>query len=99
MSKKKVLSLLTAVAMAVTTMGCGATSETVSTPASQTPVEADAARGEVPSYTSLNLDDYSDFTASIKPSMSAFFSFRIMQRIHFFVFLPVIGETLCSFPL
>ena len=66
MSKKKVLSLLTAVAMAVTTMGCGATSETVSTPASQTPVEADAARGEVPSYTTLNLDDYTDFTASIK---------------------------------
>lgn len=66
MSKKKVLSLLTAVAMAVTTMGCGATSETVSTPASQTPVEADASRGEVPSYTTLNLDDYTDFTASIK---------------------------------
>lgn len=66
MSKKKVLSLLTAVAMAVTTMGCGATSETVSTPASQTPVEADAARGEVPSYTTLNFDDYTDFTASIK---------------------------------
>ncbi|MBP5555854.1 MAG: carbohydrate ABC transporter substrate-binding protein [Lachnospiraceae bacterium] len=66
MTKKKVLSLLTAVAMAVTTMGCGATSETASTPDTQTTVEADAARGEVPSYTTLNLDDYKDFTASIK---------------------------------
>ncbi len=66
MTKKKVLSLLTAVAMPVTTMGCGATSDTVSTPATQAPVEADAARGDVPSYTTLNLDDYKDFTASIK---------------------------------
>ena len=66
MTKKKVLSLLTAVAMAVTTMGCGATSDPVSTPATQAPVEAEAARGDVPSYTTLNLDDYRDFTASIK---------------------------------
>ena len=81
MNKGKVLSLLTATAMAVSAMGCGASADTASTTQTQTETRTEektettkteetattesAPAGEL-SYTTLNLDDYKDFTASIK---------------------------------
>ncbi len=88
MNKKKVLSLLTAATMAITAMGCGASTgaETTTEPAAtqkeetaaqttetktETAAESTETAAEAPaagelSYTTLNLDDYKDLTASIK---------------------------------
>ncbi len=77
MNKKKVLALVTATAMVASAMGCGASTDTAETPADntenteatsdtqETGSDESAAAGEL-SYTTLNLDENKDLTASIK---------------------------------
>lgn len=74
---KKCLALMLAAAMTLSLCACGE-AETTETPASKTSVEATQAETSteeataevtpagVPTYTTLNLDEYKDFTASIK---------------------------------
>jgi len=81
MNRKKALALLTATAMMATSMGCGAAAETAESGETQSTqeekqdsTESTQEASKAPeteettglSYTTLNLDDYKDFTASIK---------------------------------